>query len=454
MLYYLVKIMSITAIKTFFNKISAENVENISDDTPIIFTANHPNTMMDPIIIGYGCNRKLHFFAKSTLFENALGGWILKKIQIVPIYRKQDNPSDMKKNEDTFSSGYDILRHNKAFLIFPEGISTGDRKLSQIKTGAARIGFGAEAHNNWGLGVQIIPVGLNYSDSVKFRSNVSARFGHPIHLSKFKDDYERNEKEAVTKVTEQIETALSKLTINLKDLEMQEIVEALETIYKQELAIDLGLETEKKADDFSVTKGLINAVEWYYENKPKQVEEFKGMLNRYQRFLSRLQIKDEFLDPSSSGISFIERVKALSFLVFTSPLYIYGLINNVVPYKFPRWYATHFAKQQSEVAPWKMVSGMIIFLIYYPIEIIIFASFTGSFILTLLYALSLIPSGNFVLKYIERVRIYRQHLRFLSVFYRKRTLVYDLIKQRTEIIDFLNTCKAEYMPTVGLNVKN
>jgi hypothetical protein len=97
-----------------------------------------------------------------------------------------------------------------------------------------------------------------------------------------------------------------------------------------------------------------------------------------------------------------------------------------------------------------MVSGMIIFLIYYPIEIIIFASFTGSFILTLLYALSLIPSGNFVLKYIERVRIYRQHLRFLSVFYRKRTLIYDLIKQRTEIIEFLNTCKKEYMTAVGL----
>ena len=371
MLYFLIKLMAITAIRTFFNKISAENVDYIAKDVPIIFTANHPNTIMDPMIIGYTCKRKLHFFAKSTLFNNLIAGWFLRRIQIVPVYRKVDDPSKMDQNKETFSKGYEILKQNKAFLIFPEGISTGDRKLSQIKTGAARIGFGAEAENDWQLGVQIIPVGLNYANAIKFRSDVSTRFGQPIQLTDFRDVYEQNEKEAVHLVTEQIETALSKLTINLKDLEMQEIVEALERIYKQELAVDLGLETENKADDFSVTKGLINAVEWYYENEPSKVNEFKGMLNLYQRLLNRLQIKDEFLDPASSRVTFWERIKAILYIIIMFPIYLYGLINNVIPYKFPRWYARHFVQHKAEVAPWKMLSGTIIFLIYYFIEIII-----------------------------------------------------------------------------------
>ena len=454
MLFYIIKFMAITAIKTFFKKITAENLENIPKDAPVIFTANHPNTMMDPLIIGYACDRQLYCFAKSTLFDKPFAGWFLRRVHLVPVYRKQDDPSKMNKNEETFAKGFEILKKNDAFLIFPEGISTGDRKLSQIKTGAARIGFGAETQNDWQLGVQIIPVGLNYSDNVKFRSNVSARFGQPIYLSEFRDVFESDDKKTVNQVTEQIETALSKLTINLQDLEMQEIVEALEIIYKQELAVDLGLEIKDKGDDFSVTKGLINAVEWYYENEQQKVEKFKRMLHRYQRFLNRLQIKDEFLDPSSRSVSFWERVQAISFIVFMFPVYFYGLINNVIPYKFPRWYSQHFVKHKSEIAPWKMVSGTIIFLIYYPIEIIIFASLTGSFTWTVIYALTLIPSGNFVLQYINRVRDYRQHIRFLSVFYKKRTLIYELIKQRTEIIDFLNTCKAEYMPTVGLDVKN
>jgi hypothetical protein len=125
----------------------------------------------------------------------------------------------------------------------------------------------------------------------------------------------------------------------------------------------------------------------------------------------------------------------------------------VIPYKFPRWYAKHTARQRSEIAPWKMISGIGIFLIYYPIEIIIFASISGSFIWTAIYAISLIPSGNFVLNYVQRFDNYRQHLRFISVFYKKRTLIYELINQRTEIIDFLNICKKEYMSTVGLEAE-
>lgn len=453
MLFYIVKLMAITAIKTFFNKISADNVDYIDQNKPIIFAANHPNTMMDPMVIGYTCNRKLHFFAKSTLFDNPINKWFLNKIQIVPVYRKQDDASKMDKNEETFSRGYELLKQNKAFLIFPEGISTGERLLSQIKTGAARIGFGAESQNDWQLGVQIIPVGLNYTNAIKFRSDVSTRFGQPIHLSDYKEIFEQEEKEAVSRVTEQIETALSKLTINLQDLEMQEIVEALETIYKQELAVDLGLEIENKADDFSVTKGLINAVEWYYENEKEKVEKFKTKLYRYQQFLNRLQIKDEFLDPSSGSVSYWERIKALSFIILMFPIYLYGVINNIIPYKFPRWYARHFVSIKAQLAPWKMAIGTIVFLIYYPIEIIIFASITGSISWTVIYALSLIPSGNFVLQYINRVRAYRQHLRFLSIFYKKRTLVYELIKQRSKIIEFLNTCKKEYMTKVGLEMK-
>ncbi len=454
MLYYLIKFMAVTAIRTFFNRISAEHDDTVPKGEPVIFTSNHPNTLMDPIIIEYTCRRKLYFFAKSTLFNNPIAAWFLKHMRLIPVYRKEDDSKLMHRNEETFTKGYEILKRRKSFLIFPEGISTGNRILSEVKTGAARIGFGAEADHNWNLGVKIIPVGLNYSQAIKFRSDVSARFGKPIILSEYRSLYEQDNMEAVYQVTNQIETALSKLTINLKDLETQEIVEALETIYKQELAVDLGLEIKDKADDFSVTKGLINAVEWYFEHDPGRVEIFKEMLGKYQRFLGRLHIKDEFLDPSTGSSSFWERFKALFYLIVLFPVYLYGLINNVIPYKFPRWYASHFVKYKAEIAPWKMITGFAVFLVYYPIEIFIFAFFTGNAFWTILYIFSLIPSGNFVLKYLQRVRDYHQHLRFLSIFYRKRTLIYELIKQRQEIIDFLNTCKTEYMSTVGLELKN
>lgn len=452
MLYTLIKGMAVTSIKTFFNTIQAEHIETIPKDAPIIFTSNHPNTMMDPIIIGYTCKRKLHFFAKSTLFNSPLAGWFLKQLNIIPVYRKQDDPKQMHRNEQAFQKGFEILKQNKSFLIFPEGVSTGNRILSEIKTGAARIALGAESEHDWELGVTIIPVGLNYSQAVQFRSDVLVRYGKPIVLSDFKDLYKQDEIEAVHRITTQIEVALSKLTTTIKDLEMQEIVEALETIYKQELAADLGMEIKNKSEDFSVTKGLINAVEWYYSNQPKKTETFAKMLRRYQRTLYRLKIKDEFLDPNQDSVSFFKRIRIISYFILTFPFFLFGVITNIIPYKFPRWYAEHFVKHKAEIASWKMITGIGVFLIGYSIETIIVYSITQSLLLTLLFVFALIPGGNFVLKYNQKVRDYRQHLRFISVFYRKRNLIYELIKQRQELIAFLNTCKNEYLNAVILPV--
>ena len=205
MLYRLIKLVSLAGVYTFFRRISPQHVNNIPTDSPVIFVSNHPNTMIDPLVVGTTCNRKLFFFAKSTLFNNPFSKWLLPKLQLVPVYRKQDDPSQINKNEDTFEKGFHILKNNGAFLIFPEGVSTGDRTLSKIKTGAARIGFGAMVKNNWELNITMIPVGLSYSNAIKFKSNVIVRYGNPINLKAFKQQYDLDEFKVVNQLTDQID---------------------------------------------------------------------------------------------------------------------------------------------------------------------------------------------------------------------------------------------------------
>ena len=110
MLYRLIKLVSLAGVYTFFRRISPQHVNNIPTDSPVIFVSNHPNTMIDPLVVGTTCNRKLFFFAKSTLFNNPFSKWLLPKLQLVPVYRKQDNPSQINKNEDTFEKGFHILK--------------------------------------------------------------------------------------------------------------------------------------------------------------------------------------------------------------------------------------------------------------------------------------------------------------------------------------------------------
>ncbi len=450
MLYQLAKLLAVRSIKFFYNRVIVTNIENIPDEGPVIFTANHPNTMLDPMLIGYAAPRKLYFIAKSTLFIHPLFSWFLNHLNIIPVYRRQDVPDEMDKNEDTFNKCYELLETNGSILIFPEGISTAQRTLSKIKTGSTRIAMGAEVRNDFKLGVKIIPVGINYSDSVKFRSDVYIRFGQPINIADYSENYQEDEVETVHLVTQRIELALQKLTVTVKELDMEDIVAGLERIYKKELITDLGMKTKDKNDEFAVTRGMIQAVEWFYEQQPERVENFKKLLERYLSNLDRLDLDDDFLSPTADRGAFIKRVGALVFLLLGFPVYVFGLINNYLPYQFPRWYTRRYISDQEWYATAKLATGAIVFISYYGLLATLFWQLTGSLLLTIIYIVLLIPSGNFVMWYMEKFQSYRQHLRFINIFYHKRNLIYRVIEQRIQLIHFLNDAKQDYMKNMEL----
>jgi 1-acyl-sn-glycerol-3-phosphate acyltransferase len=444
MFYTLTKIFSIIGVRTFFNRVTVWHEDRIPKAGPVIFVSNHPNTMMDPLVVGISCNRELHFFAKSTLFNHWLKRFFLSRLKLVPVYRKQDDPKLVMKNESTFDKGFRILENNGAFLIFPEGVSTGDRTLEKIKTGAARIGFCAENNNDFQLDVKIVPVGLSYSDAIRFRSDVFVRYGKPIALGDFQESYRADEVQTVTRVTNEIEIALNKLTTNVSELEIADLVECLELIYKKELILEMGLELESKQDDFSVTKGLINAVEWYQERYPEKVDQFRKMIAQYLDRLEALNIQESYLGPGGRELTLLNRLKAIGFMIFGFPIFCWGLIHNYLPYKFPRWFATKTHAVKSQIAPFKLLSGIPVFLLYYAGVLSMVHWVFGDTPITLLWGLTLIPSGNFVLRYFDGVNGYRQHLRFISLFYKERNLIFELIEERLKIIHFINDAKKQY----------
>ena len=63
-----------------------------------------------------------------------------------------------------------------------------------------------------------------------------------------------------------------------------------------ELMSEVGMELDDKNDDFLTSKLLTDAVQWYNENDPLLVEEFRVKLNLYLSLLRQLDIRDDFLD--------------------------------------------------------------------------------------------------------------------------------------------------------------
>ena len=445
MIYGTLKLIASTGLKIFFRKISTQNIESIPSKGPVIFVCNHPNLIIDAWLVGMTCNRRLYFLAKSTIFKGKTISWILSKLGLIPVYRKQDGDGDTKKNKDTFIKAYKILEDNGSFLIFPEGISVAERKLNKIKTGAARIGFGAMVQDNWDLDVTIVPVGLSYENVIKFKSEVIIKYGNPLKLVEYKEDYFEDEIQAVRKVTKKIEEEIVGLTTNVKILEHEEIVDALELIYKKELMHDLGLNIKNKSDEFSITKGLIDGVEWFFKHEPSKIKEFKSLFKSYKNKLDLLGLRDEYIQTNIKSITLFDRIYIYLYMTIGFPFYVYGLINNYIPYKLPRWIAKKFTRAKSEIASAKLLSGMIVFILYYALLLNIFNQTINEGALTIIYALTLLPSGNFVLSYYFHVQKYRQYMRFFSIFYQKRYVMQQVAEERLAIIKYIDHAKNVYL---------
>ena len=73
---------------------------------------------------------------------------------------------------------------------------------------------------------------------------------------------------------------------------------------------------------------------------------------------------------------------------------------------------------------------------------------TQNLFLTFLFISSLIPSGDFALYYSKNINKYKQHVKFLSIFYKKRSLIFEIIQRRIELLQFIEKSKNRYLQTI------
>lgn len=241
-------------VNVFFRSITIRNRELIPAKGPLMLLANHPSTFMDPIVIATMLNRKVFFLAKGELFKSGFAKWLLPKFNMIPVYRKQDDPNQMSKNQDTFKKCFEHLENDGVILMFPEGISITERKLRPIKTGAARIVLGAEARNDFQLGVHVVTVGLNYDNPHKFNRDLFINIDTPIKAIDYKTQYAADDFKAAENLTEEIRTKLEKLVIAIEDEKADTLVKDIETLYMYKLSKELSISKDDKLSGFNLTK--------------------------------------------------------------------------------------------------------------------------------------------------------------------------------------------------------
>jgi len=188
--------------------------ERVPPTGPVLLVANHPNSLMDPALVISSAGRPVRFLAKAPLFRDPVVGWMVRGAGSIPVYRVQDDPAQMARNDEAFRAAHEALVGNAAIGIFPEGISHDNPALAPMKTGAARIALGAAER----IGVfPIVPVGLSFRAKDRFRSDALVRVGAPVEWADLADG-PRGADQA-RELTRRIAAGLAELTLNLESWE-------------------------------------------------------------------------------------------------------------------------------------------------------------------------------------------------------------------------------------------
>ena len=418
--------------RVFYRRCEVFGQERLPSTGAVVLCGNHPNALVDAVVLQAVSPRLLHPLARSGLFKNPLLRPLLAIMQAVPIYRRQDQasaggeapngaatrdgapPPAMGKNQDAFDRCYDFLASGEVLLIFPEGESHSDSQLRTFKTGAARIALGALARQ--GSPPLVLPVGLNFSEVGRFRSSVFVNFGEPVPVEILPGE---PEEEAVTRLTGKIQAGLEAVTLNPESWRDLDLLRRLERFFALRRN---RIRQRTMGQRFRTLKKLNETHLRLWREHPGQVERVRLLLNHFERLCRKTGVKDYHLTLNYTPMVVARFVvRTLSVLLVMVPVALWGALNCGLPYWLTGWLATRLTRGRYQYDTARITLGMLFFGGFWGGQTFWVQQMAGGWA-ALGYSLSLPIAGAVALFVVrERTRI-QENIRVFFVFMRKKEL--------------------------------
>lgn len=177
MFYTIGHILFWIVFKIFFG-LQCIDLKNVPKKGGVLLASNHVSFIDPPAIGTVIRHRKIYFIARATLFRFPLIRLLLELVHCIPIELKGNWKKGLERTME-------LLKNEKAVLVFPEGTRSPDGRL---KKGRAGVGF--LAYNSK---VPVVPVLIKGSHEalpkgakmIKRFKKISVRFGQSINLNDF-----------------------------------------------------------------------------------------------------------------------------------------------------------------------------------------------------------------------------------------------------------------------------
>jgi 1-acyl-sn-glycerol-3-phosphate acyltransferase len=312
--------------------------------------ANHPSTLVDPILLLAFAPRPVSFLAKAPVFRMPVVGWGARALGSIPVYRAMDG-ADPRRNAETFTRARVLLQGGGVLALFPEGTSHDDPRMKPLKSGAARIALGAASAGE-GLALSIVPAGITFTDKRSFRSEVLLAFGPPIAVSPAPLTA-RGEPEPrqVRALTGRIQAGLDALVLQAESADALALAAGAERLLTEG-------EDGTLAERVQVRQRLLSGRAWLAEHDPERLALLERRLIRHLALVeaARLDGPGRLVTPGPAALA-----GALLHLLL-APLALAGVILHFAAWHAVAWLSRRLARgDQSMEATLKLGLGLVLY---------------------------------------------------------------------------------------------
>ncbi len=177
----------------------------VSEDRGLLFAANHVS-FLDPPMIGSLMPRPIYYFARKTLFDSKIGGFLLPRLNAIPVNQEKPELSSMKRV-------IQLLKAKDSVLIFPEGERSEDGTMR--KTGEQGVGMIVAKAGATVVPVRIFGAEKAFPRGAKKMKNhpISVVFGEPIRFDEIIANREIDTKTRYQTISNDIMAAIARIEL-------------------------------------------------------------------------------------------------------------------------------------------------------------------------------------------------------------------------------------------------
>jgi 1-acyl-sn-glycerol-3-phosphate acyltransferase len=433
-LYGLLRAITGIALRWFYRDVRVRHPDRLPPSaTPLLLAVNHPNALVDALLVGWMLPRRLTITAKATLFENSLLSWFLRVAGVVPLRRASDErrrlatgptlgesaapqiteQPDQTRNLDAFRAILERLERGGAVLIFPEGKSHDEPALAPLRTGPARIALQAHQEGRVPL-LTIVPIGLVFERKEAPRSRVLIDIGEPINVAEWMALH--SDTAGVSTLTEEIDRRLRDVTLNYATADEAIQTRDLARVFASLLDNPLSIGTYRPLEnEVELERRLVQARRLLRSDTTdpavrERAEHFLDRLKAFEQTLHQEQIAvDEVGIPIGRRHGAWFALRESGVLALLGPIALWGRLNHWVPFRLARILGERDMTSRDQPAMRTILAGLVLVLLFYGLATTVVTQLAG-WMAGLIYLVSLPIAADVDLRFGERMRQAQQRM--------------------------------------------